>query len=139
MTAHQFSVQLSTTRRGARLARRLAVQQLAEWGWAYDSSASATVAQIVAELAVNAVQHGRVPGRDFRLRLVLSEGDRLRIELIDARSDRLPPGPAQAADDLAETGRGLFIVRALVDRWGVDLRPVPSKTVWVELDLKAVT
>jgi anti-sigma regulatory factor (Ser/Thr protein kinase) len=138
MTAHQFSVQLSATRRGARLARRLAVQQLAEWGRPYDSAVSEAVAQIVAELAVNAVQHGRVPGRDFRLRLSFGEGGLLRIEVTDARTDRLPPGPARAAHDLAETGRGLVIVRALADRWGVDLAPAPCKTVWAELDLKPV-
>lgn len=128
-------MQLSATRRGARLARRLAVQQLAEWGWPYDSEASCAAAHIVAELAVNAVQHGRVPGRDFRLRLDLDEDDRLRIEVVDARFDRLPPGPARTADDMAETGRGLVIVRALTDRWGTELRPAPCKTVWAELDL----
>lgn len=112
------------------------MQQLAEWGRPYDSAASDAVAQIVAELAVNAVQHGRVPGRDFRLRLSLGAGGLLRVEVTDARTDRLPPGPTRAADYLAETGRGLVIVRALADRWGVDLRPVPCKTVWAELDLK---
>lgn len=136
MTARQFSVRLSATRRGARLARRLAVQQLAEWGRPYDSAVSAAAAQIVAELAVNAVQHGRVPGRDFRLRLALGADGLLRLEVTDARADRLPPGPARTADVLAETGRGLVIVRALADRWGVDLGPAPCKTVWAELDLK---
>lgn len=131
----QFSVQLSATRRGARLARRLAVQQLAEWGWAYDTTASGAVAHVVAELAVNAVQHGRVPGRDFRLLLALDDADRLRIEVVDARFDRLPPGPARTADDMAENGRGLVIVRALADRWGTEPRPAPCKTVWAELDL----
>lgn len=131
----QFSVQLSASRRGARLARRLAVQQLAEWGWAYDSAASGAVAHIVAELAANAVQHGRVPGRDFRLRLALDDAGRLRIEVADARFDRLPLGPARRAHDMAETGRGLVIVRALADRWGVEPRPAPCKTVWAELHL----
>jgi anti-sigma regulatory factor (Ser/Thr protein kinase) len=134
MTARQFSVRLSATRRGARLARRLAVQQLAEWGRPYDSAVSAAAAQIVAELAVNAVQHGRVPGRDFRLGLALGADGLLRLEVTDARADRLPPGPARTGDALAETGRGLVIVRALADRWGVDLGPAPCKTVWAELD-----
>ncbi|WP_237317107.1 ATP-binding protein [Streptomyces sp. JJ36] len=138
VTGRHFSVQLSATRRGARLARRLAVQQLAEWGRPHGSPASDAAAHLVAELAVNAVQHGRVPGRDFRLRLLLSDGDRLRIEVIDARFDRLPPGPAGTADDLAETGRGLVIVRALADRWGAELGPAPCKTVWAELDLSSV-
>ncbi|MFR9674686.1 ATP-binding protein [Streptomyces sp. TR06-5] len=130
-------MQLSATRRGARLARRLAVQQLAEWGLPYDSAGSSAAAHVVAELAVNAVQHGRVPGRDFRLRLVLADGHRLRIEVTDTRCDRLPPGPRQPADDLAETGRGLVIVRALADRWGAEIGPVPCKTVWAEVDLDA--
>ena len=128
-------MQLSATRRGARLARRLAVQQLAEWGWPYASAGSGAAAHIVAELAVNAVQHGRVPGRDFRLRLALGDAGRLRIEVADARFDRLPPGPARTADDMAENGRGLVIVRALADRWGTEHRPAPCKTVWAELDL----
>lgn len=101
----------------------------------YDSEASEAAAHIVAELAVNAVQHGRVRGRDFRLRLALDDDGRLRIEVIDARFDRLPPGPARKADDMAETGRGLVIVRALADRWGVESRPTPCKTVWAELNL----
>ncbi|MDT0377427.1 ATP-binding protein [Streptomyces sp. DSM 42041] len=130
-------MQLSATRRGARLARRLSVQQLAEWGWGYDSVASGAVAHVVAELAVNAVQHGRVPGRDFRLRMALDDAERLRVEVVDARFDRLPPGPARRTDALAETGRGLVIVRALADRWGVELRPAPCKTVWAELNLRS--
>lgn len=39
------------------------------------------------------------------------------------------PGP------YAEGGRGLLIVEALADRWGVVEGPVPRKTVWAELDL----
>lgn len=41
--------------------------------------------QVVAELAANAVLHGRVPGRDFRLRLTLRTDGALRIEVTDAR------------------------------------------------------
>ncbi|MBB1256777.1 ATP-binding protein, partial [Streptomyces sp. OF3] len=61
---HQFSVLLSPTRRAARLARLLASAQLTSWGLP-----SATAAQVVAELAANAVLHGCVRGRDFRLTL----------------------------------------------------------------------
>ncbi|MGQ4722134.1 ATP-binding protein [Streptomyces tunisiensis] len=50
---------------------------------------------VVAELAANAVLHGRVPGRCFRLTLVLDPAaDRLRIEVSDARGDLRPlPAP----------------------------------------------
>ncbi|AVZ73389.1 hypothetical protein SLUN_15575 [Streptomyces lunaelactis] len=131
--ARQFAVLLSPTRRGARLARLLASAQLASWGLPSEAAA-----QIVAELATNATVHGRVQGRDFRLDLaVQDDGKRLRIEVTDTCGDRLPPGPgtpaAPAAD--SESGRGLLIVEALADRWGVASGPVPRKTVWAELDL----
>lgn len=62
----------------------------------------------------------------------------LRIELTDTRGDRLPatrPGNlARPATD-AESGRGLLIVEALADRWGVAPGPVPRKVVWAEIDL----
>jgi hypothetical protein len=32
----------------------------------------------------------------------------------------------------SESGRGLVIVEALADRWGVELGPRPRKTVWAE-------
>ncbi|XKK63567.1 ATP-binding protein [Streptomyces sp. ARC32] len=85
---------------------------------------------IVAELAPNAVTHGRVPGRDFRL-LLYVVGDTLRIEVTDTRGDPLPC-PQQVATD-AESGRGLLLVEALADRWGVVPGPLPRKTVWAEV------
>ncbi|MEW2632692.1 ATP-binding protein [Streptomyces sp. NPDC048389] len=128
--ARQFTVLLSPTRRGARLARLLTTAQLGSWGLPSESAA-----QIVAELATNAAVHGRVPGRDFRLELAVEAcGKRLRIAVSDTRGDRLPRASTHAADD-SECGRGLVIVEALADRWGVALGPVPRKTVWAELDL----
>ncbi|MEI7032971.1 ATP-binding protein [Streptomyces pratensis] len=127
-----FTVLLSPTRRGARLARLLTVAHLGAWGLPAESAA-----HIVAELATNAVVHGRVRGRDFQLGLAVSGGVLLRIEVTDTRGDRLPPGPGSGEAPLAdeETGRGLLIVDALADRWGVAAGPVPRKTVWAELDL----
>ncbi|RII22181.1 hypothetical protein DSC45_00440 [Streptomyces sp. YIM 130001] len=121
-----FSVQLSATPRGARLARLLAGEQLRAWGWPLDPAR-----QIVAELATNAMTHGRVHGRDFRLGL-RARGATLRIEVADARRERVPVPRRPAAD--AESGRGLLLVDALADRWGTRLGPVPLKTVWAELD-----
>ncbi|MER5634028.1 ATP-binding protein [Streptomyces nitrosporeus] len=128
----QFTVLLSPTRRGARLARLLATAHLSDWGLPTESAA-----HVVAELAANATVHGRVPGRDFRLRLAVRHGELLRIEVTDTRSERLPPAPgaSPAPGSDTEYGRGLLIVGALADRWGVILGPVPAKTVWAELDL----
>ncbi|MFD5837575.1 ATP-binding protein [Streptomyces collinus] len=125
-----FAIQLSATRRGARLARLLAERQLDEWGEAYDAAA-----QVVAELASNAVLHGRVQGRDFRLALRLHADRTLRIEVTDARGDRIPRLPEPAADD-AEAGRGLRIVAAYAHRWGVAEAAAHGKTVWAELPLR---
>ncbi|MHB9752927.1 ATP-binding protein [Streptomyces sp. BYX5S] len=125
--ARHFSVQLSPTPRAARLARLLAVEQLRTWGLAYVLD---DAAHIVAELAANAVTHGRLPGRDFRLVLYVA-GDALRIEVSDARGDRLP----QPVPGVGESGRGLLLVSAVADRWGVETGPAPRKTVWAELDL----
>ncbi|MEU3930547.1 ATP-binding protein [Streptomyces sp. NPDC029044] len=120
-----FSLLLSPTPRGARLARLLAVEQLRSWGLPLDPAE-----QIVAELAANAATHGRVPGRDFRLKLYVVGGT-LRIEVTDTRGDRLAH-PARPAPD-ATTGRGLLLVAALADRWGVVPGPHPRKTVWAEV------
>jgi len=122
-----FTVLLSATRRGARLARRLTVAHLVDWGRLYEAAE-----QIVAELAANAATHGRVPGRDFRLTLRLDAAGVVRVEVADSRGDRLPVRGRQLGAD-AVSGRGLVVVEALADRWGVELGPVPCKTVWAEI------
>ncbi|MDK0519852.1 ATP-binding protein [Streptomyces sp. ML-6] len=124
----QFTVLLSPTRRGARLARLLTTAHLSAWGLPVESAA-----HIVAELAANAAVHGRVPGRDFRLGLAVHRDALLRIEVTDTRGEQLPAASAPSAD--AESGRGLLIVDALADRWGTVTGPVPRKTVWAEIDL----
>ncbi|PJE98243.1 hypothetical protein CUT44_08210 [Streptomyces carminius] len=135
--AREFTVLLSPTRRGARLARLLTATQLAYWGLP-----SETAMQLVAELAGNAVLHGRVLGRDFRLWLCVrgengEDGGTLRIEVTDARGDRRPAPPPHPVPADAESGRGLLLVEALADRWGVEPGPAARKTVWAELRLPA--
>ncbi|QUI33241.1 ATP-binding protein [Streptomyces alfalfae] len=125
-----FRQLLSATPRGARLARRLAVYQLDAWGYPHGSDVSEAAAHIVAELAANAVTHGRVPGRDFELRLIRREPDTLRVEVADARGG--PEPRAKPLDPQAESGHGLRLVEALATRWGVAERAV-GKTVWAEV------
>ncbi|MFF5534728.1 ATP-binding protein [Streptomyces cinerochromogenes] len=124
---------LSSTPRGARLARRLTGTALASWGYPHDGALSHTAQLVVAELAANSVTHGRVPGRDFELRLrLLPEKDTLRIEVSDARGDRALRFLDGRLED--ENGRGLVVVQVLAKLWGVAERDV-GKTVWVELAL----
>ncbi|GAA3374350.1 ATP-binding protein [Streptomyces sannanensis] len=130
-----FTVHLSPTPRGARLARLLAAERLHAWDLPYGVAETAT--HLVAELAANAATHGRLPGRSFLLALRTTNNEHtLRVEVTDTRPDRLPslrPQPPSADD---ESGRGLLLVDALADRWGVTPGPVPRKTVWAELDLR---
>ncbi|MFI6929497.1 ATP-binding protein [Streptomyces sp. NPDC050287] len=137
VTVRVFSQRLSSTPRGARLARRLALHQLHAWGIPHGSDVSDAVAVIVAELAANAVTHGRVPGRDFELRLALVTGS-VRVEVTDTCTEPRPPAASgvRTAGPLDEDGRGLLLVDALADRWEVvDREPPPGKTVRAEVDL----
>ncbi|MEH0416890.1 ATP-binding protein [Streptomyces sp. B21-083] len=131
----QLTLRFSGTRRGARLARRFAVQQFTEWtGLPYDSDAARAVALVTAELASNAVRHGSLPGRDFRLTLLLLPHC-FRVEVTDTRPERLPPSvTAQPADETS--GRGLLLVEAYADRWGSTVRDAYTKTVWAEARLR---
>ncbi|MFJ3865147.1 ATP-binding protein [Streptomyces nigra] len=129
-----FTQLLSSTRRGARLARLLAVTELRSWGVSQDLTDRAAL--VVAELAANAVLHGRVPGRCFRLTLVLGPAaERLRVEVSDARGDLhpLPCPTATALDPLSTGGRGLTLVTALADHWDCVPYPPTGKTVRADL------
>jgi anti-sigma regulatory factor (Ser/Thr protein kinase) len=106
-----FTVQLSSTPRGARLARLLATEQLRAWAVPLDPAR-----QIVAELATNAATHSRVPGRDFRLSLYVVGGV-LRIEVTDTRGGR-PPRPQDPTPD-EESGRAELVL---------DLAPEPPNS-----------
>ncbi|MER6063889.1 ATP-binding protein [Streptomyces sp. NPDC001792] len=134
--ARHFTVRLSATPRGARLARSLTAGQLDAWGWPYGAEANETAVLLVAELAANAVRHGRVRGRDFRLKLSLfPDGPALRIEVTDSRIDRHPPTPGTLppASFEAESGRGLLLVEALAGHWGTTCGNPYTKTVWCEV------
>ncbi|MGX1756885.1 ATP-binding protein [Streptomyces lydicus] len=86
---------------------------------------------ITSELATNAVSHAKGTGDYFELALRRRSGI-LVLEVADSYQWRMPelrkPGP----DDPA--GRGLLIVDALSQHWGVRPRH-PGKTVWAHLPL----
>ncbi|MGW7402177.1 ATP-binding protein [Streptomyces sp. NPDC054833] len=126
-------MQFTSTPRGARLARRLVSHRLNDWGHPYTTSVNETLTLITAELTANAVRHGHVPGRDFHVQLTLTE-DTFRIEVTDTRAEKQPPSTPTAPDSASESGRGLHLVAALADDWGVrPRRAAPGKTIWAEL------
>ncbi|MFD3824468.1 ATP-binding protein [Streptomyces sp. NPDC058625] len=129
----EFAMAFTSTPRGARLARLFVAHCLDTWGHPYTGDVNETLTLITAELCANAVRHGRVPGRDFHVRLAAeADGGRLRLEVSDTRGEHRP-AVATPADPGAESesGRGLLLVAALADTWGVtDRRGGPGKTVW---------
>jgi two-component sensor histidine kinase len=89
------------------------------------------VALIVTELVTNSVKHaGAAPELTLEW-----DGTRLRVEVFDEGEGR---PVLRNADMTATSGRGLALVDAVADRWGVIERDA-GKVVWAELDLGPVT
>lgn len=132
--AHRFTQSLSSTPRGARLARLLAVEQLRDW--AVHPALSERAEHVVAELAANAALHGHDHHlrHDFRVTLALhATTGLLRVEVTDTQGGQtLPEHPSPPPTD-HESGRGLLLVAALADRWGTTPNPPTGKTVWADL------
>ena len=79
---------------------------------------------MTSELATNCVMHAH---SDFEL--AIDSHDQIRIEVSDAGRGR----PTMLQPDVrALTGRGLRIVDAMSDAWGV-IANTPGKTVWFTL------
>ncbi|MGX1369752.1 anti-sigma regulatory factor (Ser/Thr protein kinase) [Streptomyces canus] len=82
----------------------------------------------VSELVSNVITH---VGAGTPATLVVSmSGPRLRIEVHDSDTRALPVLLEAGAD--AESGRGMALVTAVTDRWGVQLR-ADQKVTWCEL------
>ncbi|MEU8569202.1 ATP-binding protein [Streptomyces pathocidini] len=114
--------------RSVSLARRRAARLVREWG---HPDLVDGAALLVSELATNALLHGCLRDRLFRVRIALTP-TAVRIEVSDPRGERLPLTRRPADDE--SFGRGLLLVDQLADRWGTSSRsPGPGKTVWAEL------
>ncbi|MEU5597808.1 ATP-binding protein [Streptomyces sp. NPDC020298] len=112
-------------RRSVGLARDFARTTLTDWQVAAPAD---DVLLCVSELATNALLHGVPPGRGFTLRMTRHPDGALRVELHDSGG-----GEVQVPDQNPESehGRGLLLVAALADKWGVAER-TPGKLVWAE-------
>jgi two-component sensor histidine kinase len=102
--------------------------------WGIEAARLDEILVCVSELATNALLHGVPPGRGFRIRMSLDAYALLRVELHDSGTGvpRIPDTADNAAD---ESGRGLVLVEALSDKWGVGARN-PGKIVWCEFALR---
>ncbi|GGV78387.1 hypothetical protein GCM10010294_47220 [Streptomyces griseoloalbus] len=120
----QYTMRLTVGEHSARHVRRIVRSFLREWEMAGLSDA---VELGVTELLANVVRH--VPGRRCAL-LLLRQPAGVRVEVTDG-CNQLPRVPVGLAPD-AEHGRGLALLAAVSDKWGVDPEPCGGKTVWFE-------
>jgi two-component sensor histidine kinase len=121
-----MKLQVATSSVGA--ARRLLRQVLGAGLFAVDDATVDTAELITSELVTNAVRYAR-----HRLDVAIDvSADRLRVGV----SDDSVAMPTLGRPDLeSPSGRGLLIVEALSDRWGVDA-VVGGKIIWFELALR---
>jgi len=126
--ATSVSVELRADTRAPSVARRFISATCEASG--IDPDTCATAALLVSELVANAVIHARTEV----LMHVQPAAQRLRVEV----SDGDPTGDVhvQPIDPAAMAGRGLQLLNALADDWGVHTTTT-SKTVWFELTIPA--
>ncbi len=84
---------------------------------------------IASELLTNALDHGG----GHRMGLLIAEDDeRIRLEVVDSGGSGQTPLLQPDVGPDRERGRGLFLVAALSEEWGVISRP-EGTTVWAEI------
>ncbi|MGV9349980.1 ATP-binding protein [Streptomyces spiralis] len=121
----EAEVPLPSRPESAATARRLVqVVVLRQWGLTPKLTEDAVL--LVSELVGNAVRH--TGAREFGLRMRRRRGW-IRIEIRDPSRGLPCLMPVQELDI---SGRGLFLVDKLAERWGVDLLP-RGKTTWFEM------
>ncbi|MEW2086750.1 ATP-binding protein [Streptomyces sp. NPDC005283] len=118
-------VRLPSRPESAATARRL-TQCVVLRQWALSAQTAEHAVLLVSELVGNAVRH--TGARVFGLRMLRRRGW-IRIEVHDPSRGLPCLMPVQEMDI---SGRGLFLVDKLSDRWGVDLLP-RGKTTWFEM------
>jgi anti-sigma regulatory factor (Ser/Thr protein kinase) len=116
-------VHLTSRPESASTARRLSLSVVRLWGLPHISE---TVELLVSELVGNAVRH--TGARTFGLRMHRRRGW-IKVEVRDPSRSLPCLMPVREMDI---SGRGLFLVDKLADRWGVDLH-ARGKTTWFEL------
>lgn len=107
-------------------ARRFALSRLPD----ADEEARERVELMVSELAANCVVHA---ASDFEVSIT-HQGDVLRVEVTDLAEGQ---PTVRWPEPMHPRGRGLQIVSALADQWGVEPSPGgrTGKTVWFTLEV----
>ncbi|MCP2352991.1 anti-sigma regulatory factor (Ser/Thr protein kinase) [Nonomuraea thailandensis] len=105
-------------------ARHSVGAQARRWGFAEESTAAEL---LITEVVTNALGHTSEP-----IQVRMSNGNSvLRME-VEEHGSSAPLPPARLPGPEAESGRGLFLLEALSQEWGVD-RTATGKIVWFEI------
>ncbi|MGN6089641.1 MAG: ATP-binding protein [Actinomycetes bacterium] len=131
MSKFRARIDLPATLQAPRAARDVVGRLLAVWGPGLRGSAEIGDAALLvtSELVTNAVEHAR-PSHTLELEIDIDVED---AELVIALSDGSALRPvARELTDSSERGRGIALVEALAQEWGVEDRH-PGKRVWVRL------
>ena len=124
----QYTMRLTAAEHSARHIRRIVRSYLEEWETPELSDA---VELAVTELIANVVRH--VPDRRCEVRLLRlgsGPGSGIRVEVADG-APQFPVVPEELSLT-SEGGRGLVLLEAVVDKWGVEPRGGGGKAVWFE-------
>jgi anti-sigma regulatory factor (Ser/Thr protein kinase) len=97
-----------------------------EAGWSRDEDQNLRLATVVSEVVTNAILHARTT---FCVSVSI-DASAIRVDVRDGSQD-VPI--LKFYDATAATGRGLRIIDAMADRWGVSEQPT-GKSVWFEMD-----
>ncbi|EST30638.1 ATP-binding protein [Streptomyces roseochromogenus] len=128
MEAHQLTLSLPAQPASVTAARHQAVVAIQNWDEGLGTEVVHTAELVISELVGNAVRHA--DSGPVSLAVLLIE-DVLRVEVCDAS----PTLPQPALPDAhSESGRGLFLVAALADRYGAEPTPT-GKQCWAEITL----
>jgi anti-sigma regulatory factor (Ser/Thr protein kinase) len=121
--ASMVRMSLEPDPRSAGAAREVVAKACDRWGM---SSVSASATLVVSELVTNALPHA---GSEVGLSVARC-GRQLRVAVRDASSERPQPQPVEPS---RPRGRGLLLVAAVADAWGVLPAGDGGKVVWAVL------
>ncbi|MEU6390285.1 ATP-binding protein [Streptomyces sp. NPDC046939] len=107
----------------ARTAREFATETLTQWGCGERLD---DIRLCTSELVTNALLHGAPTDDAILVRVGLHDGQ-VYVEVHDS-GDGMPE--QRAAQATSVNGRGLLLVSAIADDWGVATSEVPGKRVW---------
>jgi anti-sigma regulatory factor (Ser/Thr protein kinase) len=87
----------------------------------------------LSEMVTNSIRHGTSTSQELVEVVIDVDGRRVRVEVRDRGAGFDPAGRTDLPPSHSTAGRGLHLVDALANRWGVELSV--RTVVWAEFDL----